>query len=158
MAAEFRHQLARQDERVLCDFRVVEVPIDGLASQPIVPVVDGFSCHSCRFLTVSRSVEQKHIGKVLSKRDKEDKCIFARVRQQSWYGPKRERYWVVDESEDCISSNRTKKRATRDATRRGKTDGYKEPGEQDKVAEAIQCWQAKGTERSLTLQCKAAGV
>ena len=54
-----------------------------------------------------------------SKRGKEDKCIFTRVRLQSWYGPKRERYWVVNEGANGIGSDRAEKRAEGNATRRG---------------------------------------
>ena len=52
-ASEFGHRLARQDVRFLRDYGVVELRLDGLAPQPVVPVVDDFSCQSCCFLTVS---------------------------------------------------------------------------------------------------------
>lgn len=68
----FGQSLARRDARFLRDYKVVQLPVDGLVPQPIVPVVNGFSCHNCRFLTVSRCLVRKHANKEHSKRRKED--------------------------------------------------------------------------------------
>ena len=106
-AGEFARRLARLDVRFSRDYKGVELPVDGLAPQPIVPVIDGFSCCLCRFLTISRSVVKKHANQVHSKKGEEDERIFARVKLQSWYGAKRERYWVVNDSRSrlCKATN-----------------------------------------------------
>ncbi len=81
-AGEFGRRLARQDVRFLEDYTVVNLPANGLAPQPVVPVVDGFSFRLCRFLTVSRFMVRKHVNKKHSVRGKEDEHIVARVRLQ----------------------------------------------------------------------------
>ncbi len=60
---EFGRGLARRDARFLRNYTVVELPVNGLAPQPIVPVVDGFSCRFCCFLTVSRAMVRMHVNK-----------------------------------------------------------------------------------------------
>ncbi len=114
-AVEFGRALVKWGERFLYDYTVVELPVNGLAPQPIVPVVDGFSCYSCCFLTISRAVVRKHVNKEHLRQDKENNRIFGQVRLQSWYGPKRERYWVVDEGTDGIGNSA--KRALEDAAK-----------------------------------------
>ena len=49
----------------------VELPVDGLAPQPIVPVIDGFSCRLCRFLTIYQFVVRKHANRKHSKQGEE---------------------------------------------------------------------------------------
>lgn len=91
-AEEFGWELARQDARFLRDYTDVELPVNGSAPQHIVPVVDGFSCRFCGYLTTSRAKVRMHVTRVHSKPRENDDCIFTHVRLQSWYGPKRERY------------------------------------------------------------------
>ena len=52
--------LARKDVRFQRDHRGVELPIDGLAPQPILPVADEFRCLFCQYLTVSRAKVRLH--------------------------------------------------------------------------------------------------
>lgn len=92
---EFALALARQDARFQCDHKSVELPINGSAPQPILPVVDGFRCLFCHFLTISRAKLRAHANKEHSKNGEEDDRVYARVKLQSWFGWKRERYWVV---------------------------------------------------------------
>ncbi len=72
------------DARFLHGYKGVELLVEGLAPQPVVPVVDGFSCRLCRLLTISRSVVRKHANREHSKQGEEDERIFAQVRLQSW--------------------------------------------------------------------------
>ena len=37
------------------DFQSVPLPLPGLASQPILPVLDGFHCQDCDYMTRNRS-------------------------------------------------------------------------------------------------------
>ena len=113
--------------RFLRHYSIVELPVNGLAPQPVVAVVDGFSCKNCRFYTVSRAKVRIHVNKQHSRRGKEDELIFAQVRLQSWYGPKRERYWVVNEGAAAVQ----------DVTRRPEDDATKAADKGDKIEEGI---------------------
>lgn len=137
-AAEFGRSLARQDARFLRDHTVVELPVNGLAPQPVVRVVDGFSCHLCAFLTVSRCLVRKHVNKEHLRRREEDERIFAQVRMQSWYGPKRERYWVV---RDAVNGLGEAPNGRDEAT-----------SDFDEIEEGIRRWQDEAMERRLRLQ------
>ena len=94
-AKKFALVLAESDARFLRDHRVVELPINGSPPQPILPVVEGFSCRFCPFLTISRDKIRKHANKDHSTLCEKDERICTRVSMQSWFGWKRERYWVV---------------------------------------------------------------
>ena len=91
-----------------------------------------------------------HINKEHGMRGEDDERILWQVRLQSWYGPKRERYWVVDVGTDGGSSGGssggTSERVSEVATERHK--------EHDEIEQGISLWQAKATERRLTLQVK----
>ena len=94
-AEEFGWELVRQDARFLRSYADVELLINGSRPQHIVPVVDLYSCRFCGYLTVSRAQVRMHVNRVHSKPREDDDRISTRVRLQSWYRPKRERYWVV---------------------------------------------------------------
>lgn len=68
------------------------------------------------------------------------------MRLQSWYGPKKERYWVVDENTSGTGNDDTAKRALENASKR--------PDEQDEIVKGIRHWQGQATKRRLTLQAK----
>lgn len=101
-AEEFGWELAKHDARFLRGYADVELPGNGLAPQAIVPVVDGFSCRFCDYLTTSRANVRMHVSGRHSRPREEDEHILTRVRLQSWYGPKRERYWVVNDATDGL--------------------------------------------------------
>jgi hypothetical protein len=95
---EFVRGTVSQDARFQYDSATIQLPADGSTPQPVVPVVDGFSCRNCRFLTTNRARIREHANKEHSKKREQDEELFEYVRLQSWFGRKRERYWVVDES------------------------------------------------------------
>jgi hypothetical protein len=68
------------------------VPIlrDGLAPQPIIPIVDGFVCRDCPGKSVSRSGIRKHANQAHGKKRVADDVMFQAARLQSWFGKKRE--------------------------------------------------------------------
>ena len=81
------------------NYATVQLPVDKLGPQPIIQVVDGFQCKDCLlFKTWNRDAIRKHSNKVYNKKRVADEDLFNAVRLQSWFGEKRERYWVVDES------------------------------------------------------------
>ncbi len=102
-AKEFALALAGSDARFLRDHRDIELPVNGSPPQPILSVVNGFSCRFWPFLTISRDKVRKHANKDHSKRYEEDERICTRVSMQSWYGWKRERYWVVSVGWNAMS-------------------------------------------------------
>lgn len=80
---EFGWELARQVARFLRSYADVELPVNGSSPQHIVPVVDGYSCRFCGYLTISRAQVRMHVNRLHSKLRKEDDRISIRVRLQS---------------------------------------------------------------------------
>jgi len=88
------------------DHATVQLPADGLAPQPILPVVDRLQCKHCLlFKTRSRDAARKHSNKAHDKKRVADEDLFNAVKLQSWFGEKRKRYWVVDESQQPADDN-----------------------------------------------------
>ena len=154
-AEDFGWELARQDARFLCSYTDVELPVNGSSPQHIVPVVDGYSCRFCGYLTVSRAQVRMHVNRVHSKPREEDDRISTRVRLQSWYGPKRERYWVV---RDATERSREGTNATNGSGHA--TSGVNEATNRqddatdslDGIKEDVRRWRGEATIRRLTLQ------
>jgi Orsellinic acid/F9775 biosynthesis cluster protein D len=99
------------------DYKTVALPIDGSAPQPIIPIVDGFQCKErgeCAFKTTDQSNIRKHANQVHSKKRIADEDICQAVRLQSWFGEKRERYWVVDESQQVVQERQARRAAIQD--------------------------------------------
>jgi Orsellinic acid/F9775 biosynthesis cluster protein D len=96
------------------DHSTVELPADGLAPQPVIPVVDGFECRKCSiaqddvpyqertrtraFRSQSRKAMKVHGNKAHALKRVADDELFQSVRMQTWFREGKERYWVVDES------------------------------------------------------------
>ena len=98
---DFLQELTSQDAQFrTCNYTTVHLPADGSSPQLVVPVVDGFSCYQCRFLTTNRAVIRQHANKVHAQKRIRDENMCESVRIQSWFGQKRERYWIVDESKE----------------------------------------------------------
>jgi hypothetical protein len=92
----------------------IELPADGLAPQPVIPVVDRFECRKCRiaqddvlyqertciraFRSQSRKAMKVYRNKAYSLKRVADDELFQSVRMQTWFRKGKERYWVVDES------------------------------------------------------------
>ena len=130
--------MVQLDQRFLYSYKEVQLPVDGLMPQPVVPVVKGFSCHFCRYLTISRPSIRKHANKEHLKQYQADDDLFAHVCLQSWYGSKRERYWIVSDNGKEVENS------TRESTERFN----------DKIEEDIHRWTTEVTERRLTVEVK----
>lgn len=87
------------------DHATVHLPEDGSAPQPVIAVVRGFRCQACPFKSQSRDMMRKHANKAHDQKRRPDDEIFDAVRLQSWFGGKRERYWVVDENQTGMCVN-----------------------------------------------------
>jgi len=81
------------------DSASVPLPIDGSAPQPIIPIVAGFACRQCLYKSISRDATRKHANSAHDKKEVPDEEILRAVQLQSWFGEKRERYWIVDEGQ-----------------------------------------------------------
>jgi len=83
------------------DHTSVPLPSDGLAPQPIIPIVGGFQCKDCAFKTQGRPTMRQHANQAHDKKKAADEDISQVAQLQSWFGEKRERYWVVDKSKQA---------------------------------------------------------
>lgn len=78
------------------DFRNIPLPPDGSFPQPVLPVVQGFQCQDCQYKTQSRPAIRQHGSIKHGKKRFEDNKVYKAVQLQTWFGERRERYWVVD--------------------------------------------------------------
>jgi hypothetical protein len=93
----------------------VRLPLDGSKPQPILLVLDGFQCQECAYKTRNRKAVREHANKQHNKKRVKDEYVFRAVRLQSWFGEKRERYWVVDESRSNDEAEATVSGTARDS-------------------------------------------
>jgi len=134
------------------DHASVQLPVDGLAPQPIIPIVDGFACRECPFKSQNRRVIRQHANKAHNKKRVADEDMFRIVRLQSWFGEKRERYWVVDESQQVVQERQARRAAIRDVGEESgpepDTDGESQD-EADEIMQEIERWKAEAQARRL---------
>jgi hypothetical protein len=82
--------------------------------QPIIPIVNKFVCQEYTFKSTNQDAIRKHVNKIYNKKRAVDKDILKVVRLQSWFGEKREQYWVVDESQQIAQERQACQAAIRD--------------------------------------------
>ena len=141
------------------DHASVQLPRDGSVPQPIIPIVDGFVCKDCPFKSVNRSVTRQHVNRAHGKKRVADEDIFQAARLQSWFGEKRERYWVVDEGQQVQRQRRARRATIRDT---GEESNDSEPNPDssddsevsqdevdDQIVQEIENWKAEARERRL---------
>ena len=142
------------------DSATVPLPLAGLAPQPIVQIVDGFKCQDCEYKTRSRDAVRKHANQQHNKKRAQDEHVFRAVRLQSWFGEKRERYWIVDESQGAgqgtssiaVSVPRERSGRGGDSGSGGECDGESEAGDRDAAIKArVAEWSEEVKERRLLL-------
>ena len=71
------------------------LPLASSAPQPILPILDGFQCIDCRYMTQSRPTIRQHCNSQHDKKRVLDSKLFHLVKLQTWFSQKRARYWVV---------------------------------------------------------------
>ena len=100
---ELRKQIYEYIQRIPFNYNysTIQLPVDGLAPQPVLPVVNGFQCQHCKFYTTNRRVMKKHGNKQHIMQRVDDDQLFQAVRLQTWFRDGKERYWVVDESREA---------------------------------------------------------
>lgn len=143
------------------DYSTVPLPIDGLAPQPIVPIVDGFHCQQCPFRNHSRKAMKVHGNKEHGCKRIADDELFQPVRLQSWFQDGKERYWVVDESQQVAQERQARRAAIQDAgeesdnsgaNANNSSDGEHGQGEiDDQIVQEIENWKGEARERRLRL-------
>jgi hypothetical protein len=85
------------------DFSSIMLPADGLAPQPVLPVLEGFQCRQCPFCSQSRKSMKVHGNRVHAIKRAGDDQLYQVVRLQTWFRDRKERYWVVnDESQETV--------------------------------------------------------
>ena len=141
------------------DHTSVALPIDGSAPQPVIPVADGFVCRECPYKTRDHSNIRKHANRDHSKKRAADEDIFRAARLQSWFGEKRERYWVVDEGQQQMAQGRRAQRpaikdvgeeASHPDSADSSSDGEHGQDEvDDQIVQEIENWKAEAQERRL---------
>lgn len=133
----------------------IPLPDDGSVPQPIIPIVDGFACWECPYKSRDRSNIRKHANKKHNKKEVADEEMFQVVRLQTWFGKKRERYWVVDESQQAQQERQARRAAIQDvgeALEAGRTSASgSEDGQDDidPIVQEIEQWKADMQERRL---------
>ena len=65
------------------------------APQPILPIIEGFQCLDCEYLTQSRKLIRVHRNQKHDKQRGKDNELFTKVFLQTWVKEKRARYWAV---------------------------------------------------------------
>ena len=141
------------------DYASIKLPANGSAPQPIIPVVDGFHCQHCNFRNHSRKAMKVHGNKEHSMKRVADDELFRPARLQSWFQDGKERYWVVDESQQIAQERQAHQATIRDV---GEAASDSEPnadsgsdGEHgqdeidDQIVREIENWKAEAQERRL---------
>ncbi len=68
-----------QQSRFAYEFYNIQLPPDGSAPQPIVPVIDVFCCCHCHYKTRNRKAVSEHGNKVHQKKRAQDAEVFIAV-------------------------------------------------------------------------------
>ena len=139
--------------------QTVPLPPDRSRPQPILPVLDGFQCQDCEYKTRNRKAVREHANKQHNKKRAQDEHVFRVVRLQSWFGEKRERYWVVDESQGTGQGTSTAVSVSRERSARvsgsgsgSGGEGESEGGDRDAAIKArVAEWSEEVKERRLLL-------
>lgn len=143
------------------DHKTVVLPKAGLCPQPIIPIVNGFQCKQCPFITQNRAVIKQHGNKKHQKQRVPDTELYHRVRIQSWFDERRARYWTVDESKQREQERQARRNRIRDvgeesddneshSSHESHSEGeYDET--QDPIIQEIEKWQEEAQERRLRL-------
>jgi hypothetical protein len=96
------------------DYSSVRLPADGSAPQPVIAVQDGFHCQHCHFRNQSHKAIKVHGNKEHDMKRVADDELFRPARLQSWFQDGKERYWVVDESQQGAQQRQARRAAIRD--------------------------------------------
>jgi hypothetical protein len=96
------------------DHTNVRLPSNGLAPQPIIPVLDGNLCKDCPYMTQSRVAIKQHGNRTHNKKRVPDEDLYQVVQLQSWFDDRRAQYWIVDQSKQYEQERQSRRAKTRD--------------------------------------------
>ena len=112
-------------------------------------------------MSQNRDIMRQHSNKVHNKRRVTDEDLFESVQLQSWFGEKRERYWVVDQSKQDEKERQTRRARTRDVGEEADDSDHENSGVDenesdqddvdDQIVQDIEKWKAEAQERRLRL-------
>ena len=144
------------------DYANVQLPNDGAAPQPIIPVLDGYKCKGCQFKTHGRDTARQHCNKDHGQKRMADEDIFEFVKLQCWFGAKRGRFWIVDEAKEQEQERQARRAMTRDVGEEtddsnDSDDHCSEHSESDQddvddqIVQDIEKWKGEAQERRLRM-------
>ena len=137
------------------DHANVPLPANGLAPQPVLPIIEGFQCRQCTFRSASRKLMKVHGNKEHTAKRVADDMLFQRVQLQTWFREGKEQYWVVDESQQAQQAHQVRSAAIQDvgeasepvpdpdSDREDNCDGA------DEIIQEIEQWKVHMQERRL---------
>lgn len=139
----------------------IQLPSNGSAPQPVVPVLNGYLCKDCPYISQNRDVIRQHINAVHHKKRLADEDLFKPVQIQSWFAQKRARYWTVDLEKQTEQERQTRRTFTRDVGEQSDDDeddnsdqDIPDPNEMnnqdavdDQINYEIAMWKAESQER-----------
>lgn len=159
------------------DYATINLPVDGLVPQPVIEVINGLECNYCPvqssgpFRTQSRKALKQHGNKIHQKKRVADEDLFHPVKLQSWFKEGKERYWVVDESQQPVQPGQSRASQASQADDShdddGDDDGNNDDGSggdgsqeviDDQIVQEIEAWKGQAKERRLTLLKKAPAI
>jgi Orsellinic acid/F9775 biosynthesis cluster protein D len=158
-AMELREQVEQYIEGFPFAYNHASVPLptDGSAPQPIIPIVDGFICRDCPVKSVSKKAMRNHGNRAHNKKKVPNEDIFQAAQLQSWFGEKRERYWVVDKGQQVEAARQAHRATIQDAGEEcddaeernadNPSDGEHSQDEaDDQIVQEIENWKAEAQE------------
>lgn len=147
------------------DYSSVRLPADGLVPQPVIAIQDGLSCQHCNFRNQSHKAMKVHGNKEHDMKRVADDELFQPARLQSWFQDGKERYWVVDESQQMAQERQAHRAAIGDIGEESNSEANmsnssnSDSGEDsqddslsdslDDIIEDIEGWKADARERLL---------
>jgi hypothetical protein len=151
-----------QEFLFIYDYVTVPLPEENSVPQPIIPVIDGFQCQACPFLTQSRKIVKAHGNSAHDKRRVVDEDLFHVVKLQSWFSEKKARYWVVDEAKGQEQERQARRVRTRDVGEETDESDHSEDNHSDysesdpedvddQIVQDIEKWKEEARERRLRM-------
>jgi hypothetical protein len=134
----------------------------GVRPSQFLLVLEALLCKHCRSISISRVWLREHGNKVHKLRREKDEDLFTRVRVQSWFRDRRERYWVVDDAAEARPATAVAQGVAQDdggllsgddGGRGGSRDSSGKDGNEveDQIAQEMQNWTEEVKERRLKL-------
>ena len=127
---------------------------DRSAPQPILPVLDVFACREWAYKTRNRANIPMHANQVHNKKRIADTEICQGVRLRSWFGERRERYWVVvdknsqrsTDDEQALSDNKSNANSS-SSSGSSSSSSQSSIDNDNPIVQGIEQWKHKTQER-----------